>query len=247
MDTPTAVALSRLIAQQRSLDVIAGNLANAGTPGYKSSHVLFSDWLSRQTGTGAPRGEDTIAYTQDRATWHDMRPGPLTHTGDPLDLAITGDGFFTVQTPNGPRLTRAGHFGLMPDGTVADGAGDALLDTGGRPLRVSPTDGNLTVAGDGALSSQNGQLGKIGVVEVSDTMRLSEEGTSLLREDGSSQPATAPRIVQGAIEESNVQPVLELTRMMTELREFQFTSQLVQGEADRHQASIDKLLAQRSS
>ncbi|MBS0559513.1 MAG: flagellar basal-body rod protein FlgF [Proteobacteria bacterium] len=248
MDTPTAVALSRLTAQQRSLDVIANNLANLSTPGFKASRTLFSDWLSRQTGADVPRGGETIAYTQDRATYRDTQAGPLTHTGDPLDLAITGEGFFAVQTPNGTRLTRAGHFGLMADGAIANDAGDALLDANGRPIRLAPTDSVLTVAGDGTLSSENGQLAKIGVVAPSDTMRLVQEGGELLRDDGETPKQVASaRIVQGAVEESNVQPVLELTRMMTALREFQFTSQLVQSEADRHQAAIDKLLAQRSS
>jgi len=247
MDTPTAVALSRLTAQQRSLDVIANNLANLSTPGFKASRTLFSDWLSRQTGADIPQGGETIAYTQDRATYRDNQEGPLTHTGDPLDLAITGQGFFAVQTPNGTRLTRAGHFGLMPDGTIANDAGDALLDANGRPIRLATTDSVLTVAGDGTLSSENGQLAKIGVVAPTDAMRLAQEGGELLRDDQTPQPVANPRIVQGAVEESNVQPVLELTRMMTALREFQFTSQLVQSEADRHQAAIDKLLAQRSS
>jgi flagellar basal-body rod protein FlgF len=247
MDMPTAIALSRLTAQQRSLDVIAGNLANANTVGYKSSHTLFSTWLSRQSAEDAPSGGGEVDYTQDRATWHDTQAGQLTHTGDPLDLAITGAGYFTVRTPGGTRLTRAGHFGLLADGTIADDAGDALLDTGGQPIRISTADSVLTVAGDGTLSSENRQLAKIGVVGVSDPMKLTPEGGAMLRNDGAAPtPVTAPRLVQGAVEESNVQPVLELTRMMTTLREFQFTTQLVQSEADRHQAAIDKLLAQRS-
>jgi flagellar basal-body rod protein FlgF len=248
MDTPTAVALSRLTAQQRSLDVIANNLANLSTPGFKASRTLFSDWLSRQSGADVPRGGDTIAYTQDRATYRDLQAGPLSHTGDPLDLAIAGEGYFAVQTQNGTRLTRAGHFGLMPDGTVADNAGDPLLDTNGRPIRLTPTDSVLGVAGDGTLSSENGQLAKIGVVAPSDAMRLMPEGSELLRYDGETpRQAAAAHVVQGAVEESNVQPVMEVTRMMTALREFQFTTQLVDNEAKRHQAAIDKLLSQRAS
>jgi flagellar basal-body rod protein FlgF len=77
----------------------------------------------------------------------------VSHTGNPLDIAITGDGFFTVGAPQGPRLTRAGRFGLMPDGTIADGAGNALLDTNGKPLKVAQADSRITIAGDGTVRS----------------------------------------------------------------------------------------------
>jgi flagellar basal-body rod protein FlgF len=246
MDNATYVAASRLVAQQRGMDVIADNIANAGTPGFKAERMLFSDWLGRQRNVAAPRGGQTIAFTQDRATYHDDQPGSLTHTGNPLDLAIAGDGYFTVDTPQGPRLTRAGHFGLLPDGTVADAAGEALLDGNGQPVRIAQADTQITVAGDGSISSENGPIGKIGIVRADDPMQLQNEGGRLLRAGSTTTPVAAPRLVQGAVEESNVQPVAEMTRMMTGLREFQFVSQFVQGEADRRQSAIDKILARRT-
>src|ERR1700722_11264144 len=108
MNITTNVATSRLVAQQHAIDVIADNIANANTPGYRAERVQFSDWLTRQTAGGAPPGDRTIAYTQDRATWREQQAGTLTHTGNPFDLAITGEGYFTVGTPRGPRLTRDG-------------------------------------------------------------------------------------------------------------------------------------------
>ena len=246
MDNASYIALSRLAAQQRAMDVTAGNIANANTSGYKSERVLFTDWLSRQPATDAPKGEKTIAFTQDRATYRNTQEGSLTHTGNPLDLAISGDGFFTVSTPGGPRLTRAGRFELMPNGTIADPNGNSLLDTNGRPLQLSPADTQITVAGDGTLSTENGQIGKIGVVQPSDPMRLQAEGGQLFRLDSTTAPVASPKLVQGALEESNVQPVLEVTRMMNDLREFQFVSQFIQGEADRHQSAIDKILQART-
>ena len=137
MDIPSNVAASRLVAQQRAMEVVAVNIANANTPGFKAERVQFSDWLTRLHGTDAPRGDRTIAYTQDRATWREQRAGTLTHTGNPFDLGITSDGYFTVRTPQGPRLTRDGRFGLMPDGTVADSAGNAVLDSNGQPILLS--------------------------------------------------------------------------------------------------------------
>jgi flagellar basal-body rod protein FlgF len=241
MDIVSSIAASRLIAQQRAMDVTAANIANANTPGFKAERVLFSDWLSRQDASG---GERSIAYTQDRATWRDQRGGTLVHSGNPFDLAITGDGYFTVATPRGPRLTRDGRFGLRPDGTVADSSGNALLDTNGRPLLLSPTDTQIAIAGDGTVSSENGQLARIGVVRVIDPMKATAEGNSLFRADAPTVAMASPALVQGATEDSNVQPVLETTRMMNDLRQFQFMSQFIQAEADRQQSAIDKLLPQ---
>ena len=242
MDIVSSVATSRLVAQQRAMDVLADNIANSNTPGFKAERVLFSDWLSRQNGTAAPPGGGSIAYTQDRATWRERQVGTLTHTGNPLDLALTGDGYFTVSTARGPRLTRDGRFGLMPDGTVADGNGNAVLDNNGQPVKLSPTDTQLTIAGDGTLSSENVQLAKLGVVNVTDPMRVTAEGSTLFRADVATAPVASPGLVQGAVEDSNVQPVLETTRMMDNLRQFQFVSQFIQAEADRQQSAIDKLL-----
>lgn len=246
MDNATYVATSRLVAQQRAMDVLGDNIANAGTPGFRAGRVLFSDWLVRQQDTASPRGGRAIAYTQDRATYHEQQPGSVSHTGNPLDIAIAGEGYFTVGTPQGPRLTRAGHFGLMPSGTVADANGNALLNAAGKPVQIAPADTRLTIAGDGTLSSENGPIAKIGVVRPDDPMLLQAEGSRLARADTPTSPVAAPKIVQGAVEESNVQPITEMTRMMTGLREFQFVSQFVQGESDRQQSAIEKILARRT-
>ena len=241
MDIASSVAASRLTAAQRALEVTADNIANADTPGYRTERVQFADWLSRQTGN-PPQGGSTIAYVQDRATWREQGQGAISRTGNPFDLALAGDGYFTVNTPAGPRLTRNGRFGLQPDGTLADMSGNAVLDTAGQPIQLSPADTTISIAGDGSVSSQNGQLGKIGVVQPTDPQRLTAEGGTLLRADTPTTAVATPGIVQGAVEGSNVQPVLELTRMMDGLRQFQFVSELVQAEGDRQQSAIDKLL-----
>jgi flagellar basal-body rod protein FlgF len=193
-----------------------------------------------------PSGVGTVAYAQDRATYRDPRQGTLSQTGNPLDLAIGTDGFFTVQTANGPRLTRAGHFELSPGGAIADDQGEPLLDTNGRPLQLAPADTQISIAGDGTISSQNGQIGKIGVVALADPQQLVAEGGRLLNAVGPTQPVAAPKLIQGAIEGSNVQPTLELTRMMNDLRQFQFMTQLLQAESDRQQAAIEKIGAKTS-
>ncbi len=250
MDNSTTIALSRLVAQSRAMDVTANNLANTATPGFRTERMLFSDWLLREPATAAgpalPPGGRVLAYTQDRSTYREQQAGPLTQTGNPLDLAIGGNGYFTVQTQNGTRLTRAGHFARATDGSVTDENGNALLDTNGRKLQMAPADTAISVSSDGTVSSQNGQIGKIAIVAPNDPNQMRAEGSRLLNSLGPTTPVTTPAIIQGAIEESNVQPTLEITRMMTDVREFQFTTQFLQAEGDRQQSAIDKITQRRS-
>lgn len=246
MELPTYVALSRLAAQQRALDVTASNLANASTPGFKASRVLFSDWLSPQTGTNAPSGDRKVAFTQDRATYREQQPGPLLNTGNPLDLAVSGEGYFTVGTARGPRLTRAGHFTQQANGTISDMDGNPLLSSTGAPLRIAPTDTSITVTADGTVSTESGGIGRIGIVNPSDPNRMTAEGNRDLRADVPTEAVKQPTVVQGAVEDSNVQAVVETTRMMSDVRSFQFTTQFVQAEADRMQSAIDKITARKS-
>jgi flagellar basal-body rod protein FlgF len=242
MDLASTVALSRMDADMRAMDVTADNLSNADTAGFKTEHVLFTDWLARQSAMTTPRGERSISFAQDRATWRDGAAGALSHTGNPLDLALNSDGYFTVGTPHGPRLTRDGRFGLLPNGTIADSNGEPLLDVNGQPITVSVADTVLTVAGDGTLSSENGRLAKIGVVAPNDPRAVTAEGGTLLRADAPTAPVQQPRLVQGAVEESNVKPVVEVSKMIEGYRRFQFLSEFVRAEATRQSAAIDKLL-----
>lgn len=245
MDNVTSIALSRLVAQQRATDVTATNLANAGTPGFHAERMIFSDWLVRAQGAKVP-GNGTIAFTQDRATYRDTQPGPLQHTANPLDIAIGGEGYFSVQTPNGVRLTRAGHFSPSATGEIVDGSGNALLTVAGGKLQLSPTDHDITIAADGTVATNNGTIGRIGVVKPDNAQGLRAEGGQLLVSGSLTTQVATPKLTQGAIEGSNIQPTLELTRMMADLREFQFTSELVQAEADRQRSAIDKLTQMRS-
>jgi flagellar basal-body rod protein FlgF len=242
MDITTSLAASRLIAQQRAMDITANNIANANTPGYRTERVQFSDYIDRQAQTASAPGVKGITYTQDRATYRESQPGTVTHTGNPYDLALSGEGYFTVATKNGPRLTRDGRFGPMPDGTLADSSGNAVLDVNGKPIQIATTDTQVTIAGDGSVSTENGQVGKVGIVQPADPMKLRAEGATNFVSDAPTSPVASPAIIQGGIEDSNVQPVLEVTRMMDTQRQFQFVTQLIQAEGDRQQSAIDKLL-----
>jgi flagellar basal-body rod protein FlgF len=244
LENSTTIALSRLDAQQRAMEVISNNIANADTSGFKASRTLFSDYLSHQNRVDAPKGGRELAYTQDRATYRDGKEGSLSFTGNPLDLALSGAGYFEVATANGTRLTRSGQFGITPDGTVADESGNALLDTGGQPIQVGTSGAPVHVAGDGTISNADGTVGKIAVVDVADPNALVPEGNRLAKPGGDTAPVATPHVTQGMLENSNVRPIDELTRMIRTQREFQFTTQLVEDEAQRQQTAIDKLSQQ---
>jgi flagellar basal-body rod protein FlgF len=247
MENITTIALSRLVAQSRALDVRATNIANANTPGFKAERTLFTASLTPEPNRAEPPGGRVLAYTQDRATWRDTRASSRQHTGNPLDIAIGNDaGWLTVMTNQGPRLTRAGHFALLPDGTIADEQGNALLDVNGRRMQVSPADGQLNITADGALSGDNGQIGTIGVVQPANTTGLTAEGGHLFASAAPTSPLAQPQLVQGALEESNVQPIVEMSDMMDDLREYQLTSQMIQAESDRQNGAIEKIMAKGS-
>jgi len=240
MENVTTLALSRLVAQSRALEVTATNLANTNTPGFRASRTIFTDFLARQPGGQA------LAYTQDRATYRDASAGERTHTGNKLDIALGNTtGWLTVQTAAGPRLTRAGHFELNGDGTVVDEAGNPLLDSNGGKLQTAPTDINLTITADGTLSGANGPIGRIGVVAPQNAAQMQAEGAHLFAATTPTAPVADPHVIQGSLEQSNVQPIQELARMMDDEREFQFTTQMIQAESDRQNGALEKIMAKQ--
>jgi flagellar basal-body rod protein FlgF len=246
MDSPGYIILSRLVAQMRSTELAAHNLANADTPGFRATRPVFAEHLARQREVDMPRQGRDVAYSWDRATWRDTDPGPIQTTGNPLDIAIAGEGWFAVQTERGERYTRAGRFSIGANGQVVDQGGNPLLNANGQPITVAPNDTRLEVSGDGTLRSENGVIGRIRLVRFEDEQAMRAEGGRLF--DAADQPpqeVAQPRLVQGALEGSNVQAVVELTRMMAELREFQLATQFMERDNERQQSAIDRLLRRR--
>jgi flagellar basal-body rod protein FlgF len=248
MDSPGYIVLSRLVAAQRMTEVTANNIANADTPGFRAHRPLFGAMLERQMGAEAPRGGREVAYAQDRATWRETAAGPLTRTGNPLDLALSDqDGFFAIETPRGERYTRAGRFTLDAGGRVVDPEGHALLDMAGRALRIPPGSASIEVRGDGSVSTENGPVGRLRVVRFADAQRLGAEGERNLAAPADMPPEAVarPGVVQGAVEGSNVRPVLELTRLTDEMRHFQFIAQMAEREGERLGTAVERILRRR--
>ncbi|MCQ4162272.1 flagellar basal-body rod protein FlgF [Roseomonas sp. GC11] len=248
MDMPGYVVLSRLAAQQRATDAMAANIANADTPGYKATELLFGQFLEKQSQVAAPRGGREVAFAQDRATWRDFTAGSLQATGNPLDIAISGPGFFAVRTENGERYTRAGRFALSPDSEVVDIAGNPVLTEDGAPLAIPPGASRIEIAGDGAVRTEQGPVGRLRLVTFADPQKLTAEGSRLYAspDDMPAEPVERPAMVQGSVEGSNVQPIIELTRLTAGLREFQFASQFLETEGDRVKDAVGRILKRPS-
>lgn len=247
MDSPGYIVLSRLVAQQRAAAVTANNIANADTPGFRAARPLFGALLERQLADTPPGGRDMV-FTQDRATWRDGAPGGLARTGNPLDLALSApEGFFAVETTRGERFTRAGRFTLDGGGQVVDAEGQPVLGVDRQPIRVGAGDTRLEVMGDGTLRSENGPLGQFRVVRFDDPQQLTAEGDRLMAAPPEMPPIAVdrPGVVQGVVEGSNVRPVLELTRMTDEMRQFQFVAQMAEREGERLGSAVDRILRRR--
>jgi len=243
MDNSLLISLSQQIAAYRSMDTIANNLANVSTPGFKRESAKFEEYVSMVRPSEGQTGKQPVSFVKDAGTSRDISQGNVNATGAPLDLALNGKGFFTVATPNGERYTRDGHFTLNAAGQIATADGYAVQGEGGA-ITITPTDGDIHISSDGVISSVvNGtlnQLGKLRLTDFADERAMNREGANLYSGSGATQPAKAT-VVQGAIEASNVQPVLEISKMIEVMRAYEATATLSKSQEDMSRDAITKL------
>ncbi|RFD21541.1 flagellar hook basal-body protein [Komagataeibacter melaceti] len=246
MENTTYIALSRIDTLTRALDVAADNLANANTDGFKATKQLFSQYLVHQKGNEPSGGRDE-AFTQDLATYQDHIQGALRQTRNPTDFAINGEGYFSVRTSQGVRLTRNGQFHRRVDGTIVDGAGNPLLDRQGQNIVVAQQDEVVSVAADGTMSTEDGRIANIGIVTVDNLNTLQPEGAYLLKPTTRTHAVAQTEIRQGMLESSNVNSINETTHMVEIQRDYDLNFQLVQTESTRFMNAIDKITTEPSS
>ena len=247
MDSPGYILISRLSLQERSTQALAHNIANVDTPGFRAMRPVFGQVMVNVRGAGALPGDGTMSFPQDRATWRDMAPGSLQTTGNPLDVAIDGEGFFTLETPKGERYTRAGRFSIGANGRLVDQEGNAVLDSRGRPISFSAQDTRIEITKSGVIHSENGEIARLRLVRFEKPQNLEAEGNRLFdAKNEAPVPVDAPKVLQGALEGSNVSPVLEITRLTAEMRDFQYASMFTEREGERITNAVERIMRRRS-
>ena len=244
MDNSLLVSLSHQLAAYRAMDVIANNIANASTPGFKREAAKFEEFITMMRPAEGQTGPQSVSFVKDAGVMRDTGQGNIEQTGAPYDVAIAGPGFFAVQTPVGTRYTRDGHFSLDANGNLVTSQGYQVQGDGGT-IAITPNDGDISIAPDGTISSVvhgvGNQLAKLKVVDFANTAALVKQGANLY---STGQTPTTPANInlrQGALEASNVQPVIEISHMIEVMRAYEATSSLSKSQEDMLRQAIDKL------
>jgi flagellar basal-body rod protein FlgF len=251
MQNALLVGLSRQMSLSHELDVIANNIANTDTTGFKANNESFTEFLmpgarDNEFATGKDR---RISFVEDRATWIDFSAGAMQRTGNPLDVALDGQGYLVVQTPRGQRYTRNGALSINGTGQLVTSSGDQVLGANG-PITFQPTDSDIVISPTGVISVRDGagtnsaQRGRLQIVSFDRQQRLQKDGaaTFLAPPDLTPNPAPAnTRVVQGAIEKSNVKPILEMARMMEITRSYSDIAAILQQQGDLRKNSLQQL------
>jgi flagellar basal-body rod protein FlgF len=239
MESPLYIGLSRQVALKRQLDVVANNVANMNTAGFRAERMLFEAAMQ----PGGKRPDDQIAFTIDRATYTDLRPGGFTATGNPFDVALDGDGWLQVRTPDGDRFTRDGRLRRDNDGQLVTAGGFPVLDDNQQPIVVASDSSVLTIGTDGLVSADDQMVARLRVVRFDDPQALRQTGDVLFAAEPGVEPLPAPdtRTVQGKVEQSNVQGIAEVTRMMDLSRDYQAVTRMVEEGQDLLRTAINRL------
>jgi flagellar basal-body rod protein FlgF len=235
MESASYVSMSRQQVLEQAMEVIANNLANASTNGFKERQAIFEDFVQ----TGIPGQK--VDYVKDAGTTRDVRQGDMKVTGNPLDAALEGDGYYALQTAAGTRYTRASSFHTTPSGQLVTAQGDEVLDDRGNPIQLPTTPGNVLIATDGTISKGNVRVSKLGVVTFDNPQQLVEESAGRYTTQAQPNPDTTTAVRQGVVELSNVQSVIEMTRMLSVQGAYADTSQIMNAEDTRLKNAIDKL------
>ena len=250
MENALLIGLSRQMVLQRELDVVANNLANINTTGFKTENSTFAEYLSPVARENRfDLADRRPSFVVDRGTWHNFRPGNVETTNNPLDLTIDGNAFLVVQTAAGERYTRNGALQINAQGQIITMDGSPVLGDNG-PIVLQQLDRQIAVSPDGRVSVIEGNnnrteslRGKFRLVTFANPQRLQKDGANNFAAPAgvAAQPATNFRLVQGAVEKSNVNGVLEMTRMIDITRTYTQVSQMLQQQGDLRRSAIEKL------
>jgi flagellar basal-body rod protein FlgF len=234
MDSALYTTLNRQSGLMREMGVVANNIANSSTTGFRREGVVFSEYI-------ASLDQDpslSMAHASGRHV--DLGQATLATTGGSFDFAIQGDGFFLVETPQGERLTRAGAFAPNAEGELVTPDGYRLMDAGGAPVFVPPDAKAVAVARDGTLSADGVPIAQIGLWQPADPLALRHQSGTLF-DGGALEPVENGLVLQGMLEESNVEPVSEIARMIEVQRAYELGQKFLDAEDERVRGVIQAL------
>ena len=252
MENALLIGLSRQMVLERQIDVVANNVANLNTTGFKADNSLFEQYLmplARENRFAQP--DRQVSFVNDRGTWRNSNQGGLQVTGSPLDVAIDGNGYLVVQTPGGERYTRNGSLQINAQGQLVTTDGLPVLGDNG-PIVFQPTDHDISITKDGHISVLEGSVtsteslrGTLRLVRFANAAQLQKEGNNLYSAAGgaAATPDTTSSLIQGSVEKSNVSAVIEISRMIQISRAYQQTATLLQQQSDLHKNAIHELAA----
>lgn len=233
MPSSVYVALSAQVALDRRLTTIANNVANMNTPGFRAEEVKFETMMSRT-------GGENVAFSSSGESYITRGLGPVSHTGNPLDVAVDGDGWLALSTSAGTVYTRDGRMHMTESGELLSSAGYPILDPGGSSIILDPTAGEVSIAADGTISQGSRQVSAIGLFMLPKDAELSRYENSGVISNMPGEPVedlTTNGVRQGFVEGANVNPVMEITKLVMLSRAFESAASAVaEGEETQQQA-----------
>ena len=241
MENLQIIGLSRQMVLRRKMDVIANNLANINTAGYKSDELMFKEYLMPVARMNEFRSPDRkLSYVIDDRIAHHFAPGAVVETGNPVNAAINDHtSFFVIKAPGGERYSRNGEFDINSQGQLVTSEGYPVMGQDG-PIIFTTEDSNISISRDGLITSSRGEVGRFRVVTFADMQALKKEGHSYF-EGENAVPVQQPDILGGRVERSNVKGVVEISRMIEVTRSYTSLAKALQSTEELRQKSIETL------
>jgi flagellar basal-body rod protein FlgF len=235
MDNTGYTTITRQSGLMREMQVVANNIANAATTGFREEGVIFSEYvMAIRDGPSLSMGQGNVGKTN-------YMQGNLAQTGGTFDFAVEGDGYFIIETPQGERLTRNGAFSPNAEGDLVTMDGFRVLDAGGAPMFIPPGVGSIAVSSDGTLSADGNLVGQLGVVAPTKPLNLIREDGVMFRAEDGYEPTENARVLQGFVENSNVQAVTQLARMIEVQRAYEMGQSFLESEDERVRSALEAL------
>lgn len=236
MENSIYVGLSKQIVLAENMEIIAQNVANMNTPGFRGQNMVFREYVEDSRFM-----DEDVSLILDYGQYQNTDAGSIKETGNSLDLALVGSGFMGVNTPEGIQYTRAGNFTLDAGGTLRTARGFAVADEGGGEITIPREAREIIVDRSGTISTDQGEIAQLMVVEFESDQDLNPAGNGLYTTEAAPRPSAGTEVLQGRLEGSNVQAVIEMTRMISVHREYQAVQNMMESEHERLRGATQRL------